>query len=192
LFPGIEAPWKESVGDAMHSISFVDYYRPFVTVGFYDEPFHKLKKLMFPILGEIKVFEKEHRAEKKRKKQQKKFLELHQRNMQREEDQNEDEDQNENENENENTKDIEDENQIENGLESGFEPKKKLNLSNADDVKEILTRFVESKVNRHDLNQSKLLNDSIAIEGNHDGGNDSTVLQKENVTMNGSIVVDDE
>merc|ERR1719216_609115 len=68
LFPGIEAAWKESVGDAMHSISFVDYYRPFVTVGFYDEPFHKLKKLMFPILGEIKVFEKEHRAEKKRKK----------------------------------------------------------------------------------------------------------------------------
>lgn len=130
LFPGIEVPWKESVGDAMHSISFVDYYRPFATVGFYDEPFHKLKKVMFPILGEIKVFEKEHRAEKKRKKQQKKLLELHdQKNM----------DKNQNSNVN-NTG---------SGLES--EPKTTVNLTDAHDVKEILTRFIESKVNRGNL-----------------------------------------
>lgn len=71
VFPGHAVPVDHqalSSGPNDTGYHFVDYYRPFVTVGFYDEPFHALKKVQFPIISEIKVFEREHRAIKRRNK----------------------------------------------------------------------------------------------------------------------------
>lgn len=43
---------------------YVSYYRPLVMIGHHDYPWHELKSILFPVVGDIKKLNKQRKQEK--------------------------------------------------------------------------------------------------------------------------------